>query len=105
MAIEEPENEWNSDEMLDSMKAERVMMDESFEQQTKRLIQESGPIAAATIVDLAMRASNENTRLNAAKYVVDRLLDPENTESKQYWESMVDQVTEEVEEHANGARS
>jgi hypothetical protein len=54
--------------------------------------------AASTLIDLAMNAENENVRLRAAMYVLDRSLGPVNNPIqsaggvKQPWERVLDSV-------------
>ena len=42
--------------------------------EAERLFRENLPVAAAVICELAVHAEKETTRLNAAKYVVERVL-------------------------------
>jgi hypothetical protein len=70
-----PDDEWNSDEALNSLKMERsVNPTESNKAMTQRLFEEAAPGAAMALTHLALHATNENTRLNAAKYVTERIL-------------------------------
>lgn len=57
--------------------------DESSLQRTKRIFEENAPFAASAIIDLMHNAPNDNTRLRAAGYIVDRVLGPVGKEEQQ----------------------
>lgn len=60
-----------------------VFGDEPVTVRTKRVFEENAPFAAAAIIDLVHNAPNDNTRLRAAQYVVDRVLGPLGKEEQQ----------------------
>jgi hypothetical protein len=67
---------WDSDEALENLKMERqVNPDLDNERLTKKLFDEASPLAAQTIINLALHGTNENTRLNAARYITDKVYD------------------------------
>jgi len=93
---------WDSDAALDSLKLEREFSpNESDEERTKRILVQAGPQAAMSIVQLAMHATNENTRLNAAKYVTDVARDIVSDTIGASWETILAGAIKQVEEHAN----
>jgi|SRR5687767_6459313 hypothetical protein len=51
-------------------------------QLTKKILSDAGPTAAMTIAHLAKSASNENTRLRAAQYIADTVLENDNGDGK-----------------------
>jgi len=66
---------WDSDKALEAMKMERVIHpEETDEALTQRIFKEAAPQAATGIVHTAFHGVNENTRFNAQKYVVERVL-------------------------------
>jgi hypothetical protein len=64
--------------------------------------EENAPFAAAAIIDLVHNAGNDNTRLRAAQYVVDRVLGPVGKEEQQ--DALADFLSG-IERLANGASS
>jgi propanediol utilization protein len=63
---------------------ENTLFSETHEQATNRIIREAGPFAAAAIVALISdETASATVRLNASRYVVDRLLGPINADTKQ----------------------
>ena len=97
---------WDSDEALEAMKMERAMRPEETDAElAQRIFKEAAPQAATGIVHLAFHGVNENTRLNAQKYVVERVLgkigdtgDSEDSPLNQ----MVKELAAAAERHANG---
>jgi hypothetical protein len=82
-----------------------VSGDMTNEALTRKMLEEAGPGAAASIVHLAMHATNENTRLNAARYVTDNLINEGATNAKQKWEDLVGDAISDAELHANQGSS
>ena len=100
----EPEDSiWDSDEAFESLKMERtVHPEESYEQMTKRIVEQAGPAAAQAIVHLALHSANDNTRLNAAKYITDKFYGDDNDKSGlATWERLVASAVKSLESHAN----
>jgi hypothetical protein len=94
--------EWNSDQTLENLKMERsVRPEETNEQMTRRLLEEAAPAAAQSIIHLALHSPNDNTRLNAAKYVTDSLLESDSSGGKAKWEELIGTAVSEVEVYAN----
>lgn len=54
--------------------AERELTGETTAKQGKRLFEENAPAAAKTIIMIAKHGANERTRLQAATYVIERVL-------------------------------
>ena len=82
---EKDENEalWDSDEAIESLKMERALhTDETNENLTRRLLEEAAPSAAQSIIHMALHSANDNTRLRAATYITDKLLDAEASTTK-----------------------
>lgn len=68
-------NEWDSDEAINALKMERtVNPSETEEELARRIIRENLPAAASAIAHLAIHSPSEKTRLEAARYIVDRNL-------------------------------
>jgi hypothetical protein len=80
---------------------EDLFGDESPRARTSRLFLENAPFAAAAIIDLANNAANDNTRLRAAEYVVDRVLGPVGREES---EDALDKFLKGIEAVANGGK-
>lgn len=94
---------WDTDEALENLKMERsVNADLNNAQLTARLLAEAAPTAAMSIIHLAMHSSNDNTRLNAAKYITDRMIEGSTTVGEDGWESLVGEVVSNAELFANG---
>jgi hypothetical protein len=98
---------WDSDEALESLKMERsVRGDLTNTDLTKKLLEEAGPQAAMSIIHIALHGTNENTRLNAAKYVTDNLIaEGGSGAGKQGWEALIGDTISEAEVHANTGSS
>lgn len=94
---------WDSDASLDAIKMERsVNGDQSDEDLTRKILAQAGPMAAQSIVHLAIHGTNENTRLNAAKYVTDNLINEGGAGGAiPSWEKLVGAAVSEAELHAN----
>lgn len=93
---------WDSDEALEGLKMERAVQgDEDAETQTKRLLKEAGPAAAASIIHIALHSANDNTRLNAAKYITDKFYDDGAGNAAAAWEDLVANVIDTAELVAN----
>lgn len=66
---------WDPDEALDFLKMEReVMSDGTIEDTARRLFRENLVPATQAICHLAIYGLNEKLRLEAAKYVVERVM-------------------------------
>jgi hypothetical protein len=97
-----PENLWDSENAIESLKMERsVRPDETNEEMTRRILEEAGPLAAQSIVHLALHSQNDNTRLNAAKYVTGTLLEGQTEDGKASWEKLLGDAIDQAEIHAN----
>jgi len=103
---------WNADDALDFLVMERaVNPSESVEEMSRRLFHENLPTAVASIVHVAIHSPNEKTRLEASKYVVERVLGKIGTETldegKSPWEELLANVVtngvDAAESHANSA--
>jgi hypothetical protein len=93
---------WDSDEALEALKMERaVNTDETNEQLTRRILEESGPAAAYSIVHIALHGTNENTRLRASQYVTDFVTGDDSSSNRQTWEDLVGDVVSKAELFAN----
>ena len=101
-----PKDYWDSDEADELLKMERTMNpDETNRALTQRLFEEAGPQAALTLIHLAQHATNENTRMNSAKYVTERILgkigDGE-TDEESPLDRIVKEMNNKLESYANG---
>jgi len=92
---------WDSDDALDSLRMERsVQGDEAPADQTKRMLEEAGPMAAASIIHIALHSANDNTRLSASRYIIDFNRESGIGEGN-YWEKLVADVIGDAELLAN----
>lgn len=67
--------EWVPEEALDSLVTERTMREEESEEQlARRLLRENAGIAVHSIVHVAIHGTNERSRLDASKYILERVL-------------------------------
>lgn len=86
-----------TDEEVAALTEEHRIMSESLEDLGKRMLAEALPKAILMIVKLAESGATDTTRLNAAKYLIDRNLGPVSTAaneiSKAPWEKILDDVT------------
>jgi len=101
------EDLWDSSDALESLKLERSLQPElSDGDLTRKLMEAAAPAAATSIIQLSMHATNENTRLNAAKYITDWLRDPDRDNSGvEGWEDMVADVVSKAQVLANSPQS
>lgn len=88
------------DEVYDAFKHERQVLGVSAEAQTRELLQAAAPGAASEIINLAQEANNENTRLKAAQYLVDRVLDQQD-DGQGPLENMLQDLVDDAEKLAN----
>ena len=99
-----PSGAWDSDEALQFLTMEKsVHEDSGNEALTKRLLTEAAPMAAVSIINLSRSSGNDNTRLAASKYIVDRLLDGDGGEDDPL-ASLIGDVVKKAEEFANGGK-
>jgi hypothetical protein len=69
------DSEWLPDEAIRSLQMERsVEPSETEEQLARRMLREATPVAAASIIHLAVHGGTERTRLDASKYVLERTM-------------------------------
>jgi hypothetical protein len=67
--------DWDPDEAIESLQMESsVSTDESPDKTATRLLNENVPYAVLAIIHLAQHSTNERIRLEAARYVTDRVL-------------------------------
>jgi hypothetical protein len=68
-------DEWLPDEQLESLTAERTILgDEDEEATARRVFRENASLIARGIVHTAIHSPNERVRLDAQKYVTERVL-------------------------------
>jgi hypothetical protein len=80
--------------------------DETHEMLTFRLFKENAAQVAMQMVNIALRGSSERLRLDAGKYVIDRVLGPMGKETHRAdspLDQMVRQMQADAEEAANQA--
>lgn len=97
---------WVPDDALASLVSERELNpDESDEQLTRRLFKENSAKAALQIVFVSNHGTNERTRLDASKYIVERVLgkigDDVFEGAKNPLEALMEDVLEQAEAFAN----
>lgn len=66
--------EWDADSALQALSQEATLTGASPEDIANQIFKDSLPVAAASIVHSAQFSTNEQTRLRAAQYVVERNL-------------------------------
>lgn len=91
-----------TDEML-TMEKSTIGSHESNIDLTRRLIEEAAPHAALSMIQLARHAVNENTRMNASKWVVEMATQIQTEDGKAAWEKMLPDVVMEAEKITAGA--
>ncbi len=103
----DPSSEWDPAKAVEALAEERQVLDETPKVQSKRIIEEGAPTAAHALVYLAAHSENEKTRLDAAKYILERthgrVKEQETDENDDPFERFLAGVITEVEEHANAA--
>ena len=72
MNCEDPD--WLPDSAVEALNQERTFTQETPPEMSRRIFRENAPNAAASIVHIALYGSNERLRLDAAKYITDRVL-------------------------------
>jgi len=100
---------WIPDSAIEGLAMERdAHPSESDIELTRRQFRESSPAAAASIVHLALYSAVEKVRLDASKYVVERVLGKpgeENPHGRTPLEALLEGVYKPIEEYANGNKS
>lgn len=96
------DNPWDSADALESLRMEQsVRPDETPEQMAKRILQEAAPMAAQRMVHIAMHSANDNTSLNASKYITDLVYSDDSGKVKAPWEELMAEVIDQMELEAN----
>ena len=74
--IPEDDPRYLPDDMVASLKTERSLLDPDMSEaeQSRHIFNEHAPAAAATIAHIAIHGTSERVRLDASKYVVERVL-------------------------------
>lgn len=102
-----PEGFVNQDAMNSALAMERgAHPEESNEALTHRLFKENSPLVAMQIVHIALNGTSERLKLDAGKYIVDRVLGPTGKETYRAdspLDAMVRQMQEDAESAANKA--
>jgi hypothetical protein len=63
-----------SPDEIESLSSERLVLDENETQQATRLLREHAPEAALSIIHLAKFSETPSVRLNASKYILDKVM-------------------------------
>lgn len=66
--------DWDIDQAIEDALTQNVLLEESYETQTRNHLERAAPLAAQSIVQIALYSHDERRRLDAAKYIVDRQL-------------------------------
>ena len=75
MSDDNEHQDWVPDEALDALTAEREFHPAEDEKQlTRRLFRENSPVAAMGIINTAKHDPNSRVRLDAQKYIIERVL-------------------------------
>jgi len=98
--------DWDVDQALADAVSERTLLSTSYEEQTRRHLDQAAPAAAMSIINIALYSHDERRKLDASKYVVDRLLGrigEEKADGKgSPLESLLADVVQTAEALANG---
>jgi hypothetical protein len=99
--------DWDVEQALADAVSERTLLSTSYEEQTKRHLDQAAPAAAMSIVNIALYSHDERRKLDASKYVVDRLLGRIGEEKQSAQgnplEALLGDVVRTAEELANGS--
>jgi hypothetical protein len=81
-----------------------VHPDETPEARARRMLKEGADAATASIVQIAVRGSTERLRLDAAKYILDRVLGKpgEDISGRDHLQELLEEMVDGAEKHANG---
>jgi hypothetical protein len=98
-----PSGDWDTDEALAQLKMEKMvnptesLTDEGL---ALKLLNEAAPLAAKSIVQVALHSPNDNTRLNASKYIIDVVREG-SVGGKSKLEELLGDVVDQAELYAN----
>lgn len=98
--------DWVPEAAVEALNMERTLHeDETNEQMSRRLLREAAPIITQGIINTAIRGSTDRVRLDAQKYVLDRVLgkvgDDSYEDNKSPLEKLTELLTRDAEEYAN----
>lgn len=97
--VDDASDGWVPDAALANLVQERELYPlESNPQTTKRHLDENSPLVVQSIVRLALHSRSERTRLDAGKYVLDRVLGRIGDEKLDGTESPITKLIEEITE-------
>lgn len=90
-------DEWVPDDALENMIMEREYHPgETAPKTSKRLMEENAPVVAQSMIHLALHSQNERTRLDAGKYILDRVMGRVGEEILPKEDSPIEQFISEV---------
>jgi hypothetical protein len=98
---------WLPESAIEALNSERRTLypDETQAQTARRLMQENSPGAALSIIQIALYSPNDRLRLDASKYVIDRVLGRVGEDLNQGEDSPLEaalkRMQEAAEVHAN----
>jgi len=101
-------NEWDPEKVDEFLKMERSVSPEaeiSNIDLTRKLIEQAAPHAAMSMIHLSRHAVNENTKMNASKWVVEFATQIETEDGKAAWEKLLPSIVDEAEQIAVTAAS
>lgn len=105
MAHPHSDPHWDPKTALQSLETDAVVNEEDEMKATRRLFKESAPGAAMSIIHLSMYAEHDRVRLDASKYVVERVLGPtgsDTSDADNPLENLLADVIDKAEAYANG---
>ena len=95
-------SDWVADDALANLSMERqIHPEESVEDTARRLFRENSSVAALSIIHLSRHASTERIRLDASKYVLDRVLGRVGDDAYGQTKDPLEMFIKGVEEYAN----
>ena len=89
--------EWIADDALECMITEKSFHPgETNPKTAKRLMDENAPVVAMSLIHLAIHSKSERTRLDAGRYIMDRILGRVGEELLPTEDSPIDQFVHSV---------
>ena len=96
----EDSTQWDPEKVDELLKMERSVNTEaeiSNIDLTRKLIEQAAPHAAMSMIHLSRHAVNENTKMNASKWVVEFATQIETEDGKAAWEKLLPSIVDEAE--------
>jgi hypothetical protein len=99
--------DWDVEQALADAVSSKILLNDSYEEQTRRHLEQSAPAAAMSIVQIALYSHDERRKLDASKYIVDRMLgkigEEKDNGKGSPLESLLGEVVQYAEDLTRGA--